>query len=383
MSRTRFSFLPALAVIATGVALMGIIVAPERGWSNLLLAAVYVIGLALAGMMFLAFHYVTGAGWSVVLKRIAESVAATLPLGAVLILVSLAGVGVLYEWSHADVVAADPLLQGKAAWLNVSFFIARAVAYLAIWLLFLRVMLRVSRAQDAAGGMASQRRNTVLAACFIVAFIVTYSLATFDWLMSLQPHWFSTMFAVYNFAGAFVSGLSLIALLAILLRRPGQPLAGVVTKNHTHDLAKLILGFSTFWMYVWFCQYMLIWYGNLPEEVTFFTARHRGAWAVMSVANLLVNWAIPFVILLPRGAKRSDRVLLRVCVLLLVGRWIDLYVMIQPVFEGEGPRFGIWEIAPVVVACALFVILLRRNLASTKLVPSGDPYLQESLRHHI
>lgn len=377
-----FSFLPALAVIAISVVLMGIVLAPERGWSNLLLVSVYVIGLALAGMMFLAFHYITGAGWSVVLKRIAESLAGTLPLGAALILLSLAGIGVLYEWSHADVVAADPLLQAKSGWLNVSFFVARTVAYLVIWLLFLRGMLRISRRQDATGGLAGTRRNIALSACFIVAFIVTFSLATFDWLMSLQPHWFSTMFAVYNFAGAFVSGLAMITILAILLRRPGRPLAGLVTKNHLHDLGKLLLGFSTFWMYVWFCQYMLIWYGNLPEEVTFFSDRHSGAWAVISFANLVVNWALPFLILLPRSSKRSDSTLLKVCILFLIGRWVDLYVMIQPVFAPEGPRFGIWEIAPIVVAAALFIILLRRNLNGTNLVPQGDPYLQESLRHH-
>ena len=381
-SRAEFGLLSALSLIGLSVVLIGLVIAPERTWPNVLLASVYVVGTALAGMVFLAFHYVTSAGWSVALKRVAESLASTLPLGAVLILLSLAGVGVLYEWSHADVVAADPLLQGKAGWLNVSFFVTRTVAYLVVWLLFLRMMIRVSRRQDTGDGPAANRRSTVLSAFFIVAFIVTFSLAIFDWLMSLQPHWFSTMFAVYNFAGAFVSGLATITLLAILLRRPGRPLAGVITENHLHDLAKLMLGFSTFWMYVWFCQYMLIWYGNLPEEVTFFVARHKGAWGVLSVANLLANWVIPFFALLPRGSKRSDSMLLRICVLFLVGRWLDLFVMIQPVFEPEAPRFGIWETAPIVFAGILFVLLLRRNLGVVDLIPRGDPYLEESLQHH-
>lgn len=379
---TRFGFLPVLSVIGLSVVLMGVVLAPERIWPNILLAAVYVVGAALGAMLFLAFHYVASAGWNVILKRVAESLASTLPLGAALVLLSLAGVGVLYEWSHAEVVAADPLLQAKAGWLNVSFFVARTVFYLAVWLLFLRAMLRVSRGQDSTGGLAATRRNTVLSTCFIVAFVVTFSLAIFDWLMSLQPHWFSTIFAVHSFVGVFVNGLALITLLAILLRRPGRPLAGLVTPNHLHDLGKLLLGFSTFWMYIWFCQYMLIWYGNLPEEVTYYTGRHAGAWAVMSVANLVVNWVIPFFVLLPRGSKRSDRTLFRVCVLLLVGHWLDLYVMIQPVFEPKAPRFGIWEIAPMVVAGALFVIVLRRNLGAADLVPRGDPYLEESLRHH-
>jgi len=372
--------LPALSVIGLAVVLMGLVMAPERTWPNILLAAVYVIGVALAAMMFLAFHYVASAGWSTALKRVSESVASTLPLGAVLTLLTLTGVGVLYEWSHADVVAADPLLQGKSGWLNVSFFVVRAVFYLAVWLLFLRAMLRASRKPS--DGALANRRSTVLSACFIVVFMITFSLATFDWLMSLQPHWFSTMFAVYNFTGAFVSGLAVITLVAILLRKPGGPLDGVVNSHHLHDLGKLMLGFTTFWMYIWFSQYMLIWYGNLPEEVTYFVPRHQGAWAVLTVASILINWVIPFFVLLPRGAKRSDGTLLRVCVLLLVGRWLDLYVMIQPVFEPEAPRFGLWEIAPILVAGALFVVLLRRNLGSVDLVPHGDPYLEESLHHH-
>jgi hypothetical protein len=299
----------------------------------------------------------------------------------VLILFSLGGIGVLYEWSHADIVAADPILRGKAGWLNVPFFIGRSVLYLAVWLLFYRAMIRTSRRQDETGGLAPNRKSTVLSAAFMAAFIVTFSLASFDWLMSLQPLWFSTLFAGYNFAGTFVSGLAAITITAILLRRQG-PLAGVVNEHHLHDLGKLILGFSTFWMYLWFSQYMLIWYGNIPEEVTYYVGRHRGAWAVLSVANLLVNWVIPFLVLLPRAAKQNESTLLRVCALLLVGRWLDLYLMIQPVFEKQAPVFGIWEIAPVVGATALFVVFLRRGLAAADVVPKGDPYLQESLRHH-
>jgi len=377
----RLRVLTGVVIASVAVVLLGIAVAPGRTWPSVLLAATYFIGLSLAGLLFLAFHYLTTAGWSVCLKRVAEAVASTLPVGAVLILFSLVGIGVLYEWSHADVVAAHPLLQDKSGWLNVPFFIGRAVFYLAVWLLFCRAMIRTSRRQDDTGGLAANRKSTALSAGFLVAFLVTFSLASFDWLMSLQPEWFSTIFAVYNFAGAFVNGLAVVTITAILLRRQGA-LAGIVTGHHLHDLGKLILGFSTFWIYIWFSQYMLIWYGNLPEEVTYYTWRHSGAWAVLSAANLLANWAIPFLVLLPSPAKNDESRLLRVCALLLVGRWLDLYLMIQPVFEKHAPVLGIWEIAPVVAAAALFVIFLRRGLAAADLVPRGDPYLEESLRHH-
>jgi hypothetical protein len=332
-------------------------------------------------MLFLAFLYMTSAGWSVCFKRVAEAVASTLPAGAVLVLFSLGGIGVLYEWSHADVVAADPLLLGKAGWLNVPFFVGRSVVYLAVWLLFYRAMVRISRRQDETGGLAAYRKSAALSAGFMAAFAVTFSLSTFDWLMSLQPHWFSTMYAVYNFSGAFVSGLALITIVVILLRRQG-PLKGIVNEHHLHDLGKLILAFTTFWAYIWFCQYMLIWYSNLPEEVTYYVGRHTGAWMVLSTANVLVNWLIPFLVLLPRAAKQNESTMLRVCFLLLVGRWLNLFLMIQPVFEESAPVLGIWEIAPVVGATALFVMVLRRGLGAADLIPRGDPYLQESLHHH-
>jgi len=379
--RGRFGWLGILPIASLAVVLLGIAVAPERIWPNVLISAMYFIGLGLAGMLFLAFLYMTSAGWSVCFKRVAEALASTLPVGAVLVLFSLGGIGVLYEWSHADVVAADPLLQGKAGWLSVPFFIGRSVAYLAVWLLFYRAMIRTSRRQDETGGMKGYRKSTALSAGFMAAFAVTFSLSTFDWLMSLQPHWFSTMYAVYNFSGAFVSGLAMITIVVIVLRRRG-PLKGVVNEHHLHDLGKLILGFSTFWAYIWFCQYMLIWYSNLPEEVTYYVGRHDGAWAVLSTANVLVNWLIPFLVLLPRTAKTTDSRLLRVCCLLLVGRWLSLYLMVQPVFEESAPVLGIWEIAPIVGAGALFVMVLRRGLGAADLIPRGDPYLSESLHHH-
>jgi hypothetical protein len=313
---------------------------------------------------------------------VAEALVSTMPLAALLVLLCLAGTTVLYEWNQPEVVAHSSLLQQKSGWLSLPFFAVRAVLYLAIWSVFGWAMLRTSRRQDHTGGMAPNRRSTALSAGFLVVFAITFSLASFDWLMSLQPEWYSTIFAVYNFAGSFVSGLAVISITAILLRRQG-PLAGVFNEHHLHDLGKLLLGFSTFWVYMWFCQFMLIWYGNLPEEVTYYQWRHQGAWAVLSVANLLANWVIPFLLLLPRQAKRDESQMLRICSLLLVGRWLDLYVMVQPVFQERAPVLGLWEVAPLVASAALFVLFLRRGLASADLVPYGDPYLQESLEHHL
>ena len=374
-------FLQGTAAVAGVFVLLGVFFAPDRTWPNVLVAAMYLIGLSLAGMLFLTFHYLVTAGWSVCLKRVAEALASTLPIAALLVLLTLVGTNVLYEWAHADAVAGNPLLQEKSGWLNVPFFVARTVLYLAVWSVFCWAMLRVSRRQDRTGGLTPNRRSTALSAGFLAVFALTFSLASFDWLMSLQPEWYSTIFAAYNFAGAFVSGLAVITITAILLRRQGA-LAGIFTEHHLHDLGKMLMGFTTFWVYLWFCQFMLIWYGNLPEEVTFYLSRHQGAWAVLSVANLLANWVIPFLVLLPRPATHVESQMLRICGMLLVGRWLDLYLLVLPVFESQAPVLGLWEVAPIVGVAALFLIFLRRGLAAADLVPRGDPYLGESLRHH-
>ncbi len=364
------------------VVLLGIFLAPGRTWPGLLIAAFYLVGLALGGMLFLATQAVSGGGWHVCFKRIPEAMASTLPFSAIVLLLTLAGgMSTLYEWSHADAVAGDALLAGKSGWLNVPFFLARALVVLAVWLTFAVAFLRVSRRQDVDRSTAGNHRTVALGAGFIVAFSVTFSVASFDWLMSLEAHWFSTIFAGYHFAGAFVSGLSLIMASMIVLRRQGC-LKGIVTDDHLQDVGKLMLGFTSFWAYLWFCQYMLIWYANLPEEVTFYVGRHHGAWAVVSAANVLVCWALPFLVLLPRPTKRNEGLMLKVAALLLVGHWIDLYLAVQPVFETEAPVLGIWEIAPLVGAAALFLLAFRRGLAAADVVPLGDAYLGESLHHY-
>ena len=381
-SRSLTRVLLVVAALAGLVTFAGIILAPERTWPNLLIAAMFWVGLALGGMLFLATQAVSSGGWFTTFKRIPEAAAATLPYGAILMVLTLiGGMSVLFKWSHADTVLADPILAGKSAWLNVPFFLTRAVAVLAIWVVFQAVLRRISLRQDRIGGTAGNLRFRAVSALFLVTFAVTFSVASFDWLMSLEPHWFSTLFAGYQFAGTFVSGLAFITVAVILLKRSGA-LAGYVNENHLQDLGKLLLGFSSFWAYLWFCQYMLIWYSNLPEEVTWFQSRHSGAWAVLSAVNGLVNWVVPFLILLPRSSKRNESLLLKVAGLLLVGHWLDLYLTVQPALRPEAPVLGIWELAPVVAAGALFILTFRRSLASAELIPRGDAFFEESLHHH-
>jgi len=367
-----------LAIAGVALTVVGWTVAAERTCPSLLLGSVYALGIGLGGLLFIAFGYITGAGWHVALRRVPEAMTATLPVTAILMVAALAGFPVLYEWSHADAVAADPLLQGKAPWLNTSAFMARAVVCLGVWILFAAALRRNSRRQDETGRIELTARNRVLSVLFLIAFIVTFSVASIDWLMSLEPHWYSTVFAVYHFAGIFVSGLATLTIVLIVLRRLG-PLASVLRPDHLHDIGKLTFGFATFWGYIWFCQYMLIWYGNIPEETAHFVLRHEGAWEPLFALNPIVNWLIPFLLLLPRSAKRSESVMLGVALLLLAGHALDLYLAILPPFAG--PRLGLWEIGPVVGALSLTALALFRMLGRAPLVPRGDPMLTESLHH--
>ena len=191
-------------------------------------------------------------------------------------------------------------------------------------------------------------------------YAVTFSLASADWIMALEPMWFSTMWGVYNFAGMILAALAVIVLFCVALSAPGRPLQGTFRTEHLHDLGKLLVGFSCFWMYIWFSQYMLIWYSNIPEETSYFVVRTHGAWGPVVVVTLILNWLVPFLVLLPRPAKRSASVMTKVAIVLLVGRWVDLYLMVFPSTVGESPVFGIWEIATLACATAIGLYLLDR-----------------------
>jgi hypothetical protein len=242
--------------------------------------------------------------------------------------------------------------------------------------------VKTSRAQDIDGDVAHSYRNAKLSAIFMIALALTFLGATFDWLMSVQPEWYSTIFGWYNFAGSFVSGLAAMTVIVIVLRRAGA-FRGLITEHHLHDLGKYCFAFSTFWAYLWLSQYILIWYSNIPEETSFYARQMSGGWLSLFLLNLALNWIIPFLTLMPRAAKRSEGVLLKVCAVLLVGHWLDLYLIVLPTKSGATPPFGIWEAGIFIGALALFFLWVFRSLGRAELVPLKDPTLARSLRHHV
>lgn len=369
-----------LAGIGVATLVAGLFLAPQRIWLNLLLVSYYLLGLALAGMAWIAIQYVSGAHWSTALRRVPEAMAGVLPLGALGIICIVILHPSLYPWTGGVHVEGDA--PGfKLMWLSMPFFRIRAVVYLLGWLGFAWAMLRFSRQQDSDGELSHTRRSAALAALFLVFFGITFWLASVDWIMSLEPEWYSTIFGFYNFAGAFLSGLATLALLLVWLQRHG-PLKTVIREQHLHDVGKLLFAFSTFWAYLWFSQYMLIWYANLPDETVYYVRRLHGFWQPLFVLNLFLNWVVPFFALLPRMNKQRAGILVRVSIALLAGRWLDLYLMIMPPFSAGKPHIGIWEIGLVAGLVGVFGLGFLAALRRAPLVPVRDPYLAESLHYH-
>ncbi|HWQ55736.1 MAG TPA: hypothetical protein VN442_18765 [Bryobacteraceae bacterium] len=375
MSPAAIRFFRVLAAAGGLTFLAGTVLAPERAWASLLMAGYLLTGFGLAGVVFVATQYASGAGWSTAFRRVPEAMAAILPFGAAALTAVLLAYPSLYPWT-----AHAPHPGFQQLWLNRPFFLVRAAIYIAVWVSFALLMVRTSRRQDVDGAVASTRRNVRLSVLFLAAFAVTFSLASFDWVMSLEPAWASTIFGIYNFAGMFSGGLALLIVLVIWMRYSG-PLRDFVNEEHLHDLGKLLFAFSTFWMYIWFSQYMLIWYANIGEETAYYVARLRNAWGPLFLLNMSLNWAIPFAVLLPRAPKRSARSLGRVAAVVLAGRILDVYLMIAPPVYGANPKVGVWEVGMLAGAAGVLVLAFYRSARQAAPVPLKDPYLEESLRY--
>jgi hypothetical protein len=342
-----------------------------------LVAFCFFLTISLGGLFFVLLQHLTRAGWSVAVRRLAEGLASNLPLLAVLALPLVAGLHHLYHWSHAEVVAADPLLAAKSGYLSPVFFIARLAGYFAIWIALARFLVARSTSQDSSGDPDLTRRMERLSAPGMVLFALSLNFASFDLLMSLDPHWFSTIFGVYVFAGCVVASVASLILIAVWLQARGR-LAFTVTVEHYHDLGKLLFAFVVFWAYIAFSQYMLIWYANLPEETGWYLRRQSGGWAGLGLALLFGHFLLPFVALLPRYLKRRPQLLAVAAGWLLLMHWLDLNWLVMPEFSAT-LRLGVVDLLCLVGLGGLYLAGLARALGRHALLPERDPRLGESL----
>ncbi|MBI3921034.1 MAG: hypothetical protein HY318_06395 [Armatimonadetes bacterium] len=372
--------LTAVAVVGLITFLATLLLAPDRAWGSLLLGNFFALTLALGGGAFVAMNYVFRSGWAVAFRRVPEAMTAYLPFGALLMLVTLLGKSQLYPWTHLDVVLADPHMQHKAPYLNLPFFFVRMVIAFAVWIGFTQAICRHSQQQDKDGDLDHTRRNQVLSAVFLILFAITFIFASFDWVMSLQPKWFSTIFPGYMFAGSLLGGTAVMIILTSQLKQRG--LLTSVTDHHLYEMSRLLAGVSTFWAYMWFCQYILTYYTNIPEEAVFFTHWRTGSFALLFPLNLVLNWVIPMLMLVSVRSRRDPQALTKISAVVVVGRWVDLYQNIIPAVV-KPLRLGLPEVVIFVACLALFALTFNHAFRKAGPTPTHDPYLTESLHMHV
>jgi len=377
--------------LAGCVGLLGLVVAGWLGWQradgleyflhSYLVAYCYFLSISLGALFFVALQHATRAGWSVTVRRLAEILAANMPVLTLLFLPILASVLLgnpkLFVWNDASAVEADPLLQHKAVYLNAEFFAARAVFYFLVWGWSARFFLLKSTEQDESADPRLTQRMESASPAVLLLLALTVTFAAFDWLMSLEPAWFSTIFGLYYFSGAALGFTAAVILLAMWLQRRGE-IGEEITVEHYHDLGKFLLTFVIFWGYIAFSQYMLIWYANIPEETVWYMTRQTGGWAWVSVVLLFGHLLIPFFGLIGRWAKRWKVSLGFWAAWLLVMHWIDIYWLVMPAYSPEKPPFGLIDIACTVGIGGMYLAALMWTAGQRSLVPLGDPRLKES-----
>lgn len=353
---------------------------PQRAWANVLIDNFYFLSLSLSATVFISALYLAKAGWAVAFRRIPEAMTAYLPYGIAIGILSLfLGIKKIYFWTHLP-GAADPHVVAKALFLNWRALIATSIVASAIWAYFVRKIILNSRLQDEERDVIRTWKNRGLAAAFVVSFAITYSLVAIYWIMSLEPLWYSTLYPWFIFAGMFVHGIAMTILLLLWLQK--KKFYQDIGPAHYHDLGKMLFAFSIFWVYLWFSQYIIIWYENIPEEVTHYALRSMGHWAFVFWPNLGMNFILPFFILLGVAGKKNPKILAVAASIVAVGHWMDLTLLVLPPLEKSGPILGLPEFLIFAGFTAAFVLIFEKSFRRAKPYPVGDPLLKESLALH-
>lgn len=357
-----------------GVALLavGFFVDRTQFFRSYLWAYLFWAGIAIGCTGILMLHNVVGGKWGYVVRRLCESGARTLPLVALLIIPVLAGVRVLYTWTDPQVIAHDPSVKWKVAYLNVPFFVGRSIFYFAIWSLWAFILVRMSRKQDETGDPTLMTRMRQLSAPGLVMLVVTASFAFVDWIMSLEPQWFSTIYGAMYLMGEVLSAFCFIIVVLVLFS-DREPFASLLTPQHYHGLGNLVLVFTILWAYTAFSQFLIIWAGNLPDEISWYLRRFHGSWNVLAILMIVFHFAVPFVLLLSRELKRKGRTLVKVCLGILAVRFLVVYWLVEPAFFRNGFVVHWMDIVAPIAIGGIWVAAFFRNLKSRPVLPLNDP----------
>jgi hypothetical protein len=352
----------------------------KRVAANLLLNNYYFLSMGLVGLFFVTVHAISESGWHVSVSRIGEAMAAFIPAGSLLLLLffALGGLHLVFEWTHEDHL--DAILLKKTPYLNQPFFYIRFLVIVVAWSVLAYYIRKTSLKIDVNGEMKYFNRLRTLSAVFIVFYALSSVVSSWDWLMSIDAHWFSTLYGWYVFSSMLASGTALLIIILYILIRMGY--MKHVNKEHVHDLGKYLFGFSVFWAYLWFSQYMLIWYANIPEETVYFYERHKNFEGIFYI-NLILNFVIPFFLLMARKSKRMFPILITVAVIVFIGHWVDLYMMIMPgAVGGEQSGIGLLEIGLTIGYMGLFMLVTFWTMSKAPLVSKKHPFFKESMHYH-
>jgi hypothetical protein len=374
--RRRSLIIGIVGLAASGA---GAFVNPDQFLHSYLLAFLLWLGAALGGLALTMLQHMSGGGWGVVLRRILEAEARTLPWMAVLFVPIALGTTRLYPWTDAARVAADHVLTEKAPYLNLPFFYARAVLYFAVWCGLARFLTKWSAEQDATGAPDLPRRMRAMSAVGLVVYALTMTFAAIDWGMSLEPHWFSTMYGFLFIGGQALMGLSVAIVMARRLSLE-PPMSGVFNAGHFHDFGKLLFAFTMVWAYLSFSQFLIIWSANLPEEIPWYIHRMHGGWEAIGIGLMLFHFAVPFVVLVNRKSKRNSAILAGMALWMIGMRFLDLFYIIGPEAYPDGLRIHWLDLATVVGVGGVWVALFAANLKSRPLLPLKEPELASALR---
>jgi hypothetical protein len=372
----------ALVIGAAGVVLcgVGVLLNPTQFFRSYLLAYLFWLGISLGSLAVLMVHHLVGGAWGAVIRRILESGTRTLPLLAFLFVPLLFGLPEVYIWARPEAVMADEMLQRKSVYLNIPFFILRSALYFMLWLVVSSALNSWSRAQDQAGPDPSERRMRLLSGPGLVLYVLTVTFAAVDWMMSLEPHWFSTIYGILVIVGQLLATVAFAtAVAALLVHTP--PLSQVISPAHFHDLGNLLLAFVMLWAYMAFSQFLIIWSANLPEEVTWYLRRMRGGWQWVGWALILFYFALPFLLLLSRGIKQRAQLLAWVATAILVMHLVDLVWLVVPAFQPGGVFIHWMDAAALMGIGGLWLVVFVWQLRRRPLLPVYDPGLQEATSH--
>jgi hypothetical protein len=365
--------------VALIICVIGALFSPDQFFRSYLFSYLFYLGMTLGCMALVMLQYLSGGSWGIVIRRITESATRTIPLLAFLFLPILIGIPKLYSWSHDEVVKADPLLQHKHLYLNVPFFIVRVLIYFLGWWMFAHFLNKWSREQDTGGRDPRGRRLQLLSGPGLIFYALSVTFASVDWVMSLEPHWYSTIFGLLFVAGQGLSALSLCIAFLVILSDEGGPLEGVIGPSHLHDIGKLLLTFTMLWAYFSFSQFLIIWSGNLVDEIPWYMERLKGGWGWIGLLLVVFHFAFPFAMLLSQSLKRAGQKLIRIAALVIVMRFVDLFWIVAPASSKGGFRVHCMDfLAPVGIG-GLWLGAFLFQLQKWPLLPVRDPHLEEAI----